>query len=249
MSSTFSALEMPKSRSFGTGRIPCAHSEDVLRLQVAVHHALLVRRGERREHLEHDVHEVGRREAPLPHEALGQGLAVQALHDEVRAPVVQPAHVVDRADVRVAERARDPRLVPQPRARLLVLGELRVQDLHRDPLPHREVLGLVHDAHPALAEGAPRHAVPIVGGTTFRRASPGASRARLRPSRAPAGDQGEAGREQGGDGGGEGATGRGTRGTPFAGVCFGILGLSGMTGSTGGDGGDGAPARGVGGRT
>ena len=78
-------------------------------------------------------------------------LAVEQLHrDEVLA--VRFFDRVDRADVRMIERARRPRLALEPLERRPVARQLRRQELQRDASSELRVLGLIDDAHPAAAE-------------------------------------------------------------------------------------------------
>ena len=121
---------------------------------------LLVRHRQRREDLDHHVDELVHRELRLAQEALGQRLAEELLHHQVGAPVVELTHVVDLADVRVPERARDPRLVLEARHRVALLRALRVQHLDRDQPTDGQVLGLVDLPHPAFADER-LHAVAI----------------------------------------------------------------------------------------
>ncbi len=134
--------------------------EDVLRLDVAVDDPLLVRRDEPRKDLGDDFDHVVERKAPFALDSIRHRLADEALHDEVRAPVVEGPEVVDLADVGVADRAG--------RARFLVealhgdlLSRLRgVEHLHRDAAPERHVLRLVDGAHPPLAEDRANQVLP-----------------------------------------------------------------------------------------
>jgi hypothetical protein len=64
------------------------------------------------------------------------------------------ASVVDRDHVRRVHLRERPCLPKEPRARRLVLDERRRQELDRDVPVEREVGGLEHLAHPAVAERA-----------------------------------------------------------------------------------------------
>jgi len=112
----------------------------------------LVRGHEPGQHLRHDVDHVLERQAPLAGDAVGERFAEQALHHEVRAAVVERAQVVDLADVRVADGARRARFLMKALHRRPLSRLRRVQHLHGDAAPQRDVLRLEHGAHPPLAE-------------------------------------------------------------------------------------------------
>ena len=81
-----------------------------------------------------------------------EALALKILHDEVDRSVGHDAEVRDVDDVRVVDRGRRARLAEEAVDRLLIPGELRVQDLHRDGLLDVDVLAAVDGAHPTAAE-------------------------------------------------------------------------------------------------
>ena len=72
---------------------------------------------------------------------LAQGDALHELHHDVRDAVVL-AGVVGGDDVRVGDRGRGHRLAPEPGPQRLVLGEHRVERLHRDRPREQRVLAL-----------------------------------------------------------------------------------------------------------
>ena len=65
--------------------------------------------------------------------------APNALHGEVLVAVGSYAEIVDRHDRGVLELALDLRLEEESRAELLVPGDLRANDLHRDRAPDARV--------------------------------------------------------------------------------------------------------------
>ena len=138
----------PEVRHHGVSRL----EQDVLRLDVAMDHAPLVRVVERVSHLARDSQRVLERQLPVVPQQIAQRLA---LH--VRRDVIQQARcgsgVVDGEDVGVIERGRDLDLTPealgaQPR------GELRSHHLDGHLAPVLQVLGEMHRGHPPLAERA-----------------------------------------------------------------------------------------------
>ena len=90
---------------------------------------------------------LGRREEPVGIEHRAQASAAEVLEDEVRAVLGEVGlltPVVDRHDVRMAERRGRPRLGPEPLQEGGVARERRVQQLHRDLPAKLHVVGEVH---------------------------------------------------------------------------------------------------------
>jgi tRNA A-37 threonylcarbamoyl transferase component Bud32 len=137
-----------------------AEDEDVLRLQVAVHDAALVRRPEGPADLQEDGDRPGQRHRPVPVEDARQALPVERLHDEVGLPLRGVPEVEDLDDVLLPDLAGGPRLVLEAVHQLGVVGVLGPEHLHGHPLAQRDVLGEVDAPHAPLAQ--PRqHAVPV----------------------------------------------------------------------------------------
>ena len=134
--------------------------EDVFGLDVPMHDPLLVRSHEARQHLGEHVDRLEKRKASRLADAIGEGLAMEPFHDEVRAAVLEPAHVVDLADVRVSDSTRRTRLLLEALYGVLLFRLQGVQHLHGDGALEAEVLRFVHDAHAAGAEDRD-HAVAI----------------------------------------------------------------------------------------
>jgi hypothetical protein len=88
----------------GDHRAP-ARQQDVVRLDVAVHDAALVRVGERARHLAQEAHGLAEREFPLAHQSCAERLAAHEGHREIR----QSFRVTggeERHDVRMLEPCR-----------------------------------------------------------------------------------------------------------------------------------------------
>jgi hypothetical protein len=138
-----------------------------------VHHAPGVRGGQRGGDLGHDDDRFAPGQRPLPAEPGGDRLAVVELHHHVRhcAVLVQGrvAEVEDAGDVRVAQPGGGQRLLPQPVAEAVVVGELRGQHLDRDGPVQHLVVGAPDDGHAAGAEPF-EQAVPVADETAL---SPG----------------------------------------------------------------------------
>ena len=83
-----------------------AGQQDVLGLEVAVQHALLVRRLDRRADRRQDPHRPRRLEPSFAVQHAAQILAAHQLHHQVRAAAGQRAEVEDRHDARDAGAAR-----------------------------------------------------------------------------------------------------------------------------------------------
>ena len=109
------------------------HDQQVARLDVAVHDAGPVRGVQGAGGLGDDVeHDVGV-EPAVPLDDLGQRLAVDQLHDQVRAAERAVLAVVeDPGDPGVGERGREARLGAEPGTELLVVGVHGRQHLDRD---------------------------------------------------------------------------------------------------------------------
>ena len=91
-------------------------------------------------------------------------LALDELHG-VEDDVAVLAHLEDWHDIGVVQPRRGPRLAAEPLQRLAVLRHDAGQDLQRDPTAERDLLGLVHHAHPAAAHLADH---PVIAHLTHR---------------------------------------------------------------------------------
>ena len=122
-------------------------------LQIAMEHALVVRRGQPRAQLARHVDRgVMRQPADSPQQRR-QVLAVDVLHRQEGMPV-DLADVVDAADVRVRHFARHPHLGAEPLDPLGPFGDLVRQELERDLLLEHEIVGAIDLAHAAAPEQA-----------------------------------------------------------------------------------------------
>ena len=130
---------------------PVVADHDVLGLDVAMDDAELVRVLERARHLAGDhLRDLGERQRRVGEEVLERA-AVDELGDDVALGRVGPRVIENLEDVLVAQLGDGVRLALQPRARLCLAGEVRVQHLDRDLAIERRVGRFVDHRHAALA--------------------------------------------------------------------------------------------------
>jgi len=127
--------------------------EDVVGLEVAMHDADRVRRGERREHLAHDLDQAAERHRARLRDR-GERLALDVLHHDERPAVGQLRHVDDADDALVADQIDRAPLGEEPLEQLGVPRALIRQDLDRHAAADRRLHREVDAAHAALAEQA-----------------------------------------------------------------------------------------------
>ena len=126
--------------------------QDVGRLDVAVHEPALVRRVERRcDRTHHSLNPVEVQLAPV--DDVAQVGARHEAHRQVE-DALELAAAVDRDDVGMLERRREPSLGLETGHRVRVLGVLGRDDLQRHGALEVDVGGLVDNPHPAAVEDA-----------------------------------------------------------------------------------------------
>ena len=126
--------------------------EDVAGLEITMDDPFLVRSRERPAHADEDGDRKPRRDDVLARELVGEGAAVQTLHDDVHRSVGHLIEVVHATDVDVIDVDLDVRLATEARDLAAVASGGAAQDLHRDLVPERRVLGRVDDADAAGAD-------------------------------------------------------------------------------------------------
>jgi len=104
--------------------------------------------------LDDDVHRARHRQRTVAPKQAGQVLARQVVHHQVGHPVGGGAEVDHPDDVLVLHDPGRPRLAAKALQGLGLAGQFGVQELDGEAAPDQRVLGLVHRAHPALAERA-----------------------------------------------------------------------------------------------
>jgi hypothetical protein len=124
--------------------------EDVLRLDVAVDHALAVRVVERGRDLPGEPERFLHRKLPVAHEPGAERLAGHERHDVIEETIGLP-RVDQPEDVRVLQIGGDLDLGEEPPAAEQG-GELGVEHLDGDLAAVPQVLGEVDDGHAALAD-------------------------------------------------------------------------------------------------
>ncbi len=125
--------------------------EHVARLDVAVHQAPGVCRVEGRGELADQVDRALRREPPLTTQQRSQVRALHVAHGNEQLAVGFTG-LVDRHDVGVVDRRRQPRLGVKPRPERLVGSEGRGYQLQRDATPETQVHRTEDDAHAAATQ-------------------------------------------------------------------------------------------------
>ncbi|MEZ4392180.1 MAG: hypothetical protein R3A48_13880 [Polyangiales bacterium] len=125
--------------------------QDVVALQVAVHHAEVVRATERRRHLLEHVDRPREGERPLG-DLRRERRADEVLHHEVELALLGLADVVNVDDVRVVDAVRGAGLAEHPRAQVGLAAEVGANELERDDAVNQHVSGAVDHAHAALAQ-------------------------------------------------------------------------------------------------
>ena len=141
--------------------------QHVLGLEVAVHDAGLVRRGETRQHGVHDVDRLLGREPLVVLQQLAQRDARQVLHDQV-GHVGVLALVEHVHDVGVCEPGGRTGLLHESRLEGVVIGEVAVHDLDRDAALEAQVGGEVDRRHAASGD-ARAHLIAAVDETADHR--------------------------------------------------------------------------------
>jgi hypothetical protein len=126
-----------------------AGDEQVFRLQVAMHNALLVRRCQSSRHLHSVVNRLAAGERATP-EPLTQGLPFQQLGDHVGRALFVP-DVEDRKNIGMIEGRRRPCFLGKALHPVMVRGERRRQDFDRHNPIQPGILCAIHLAHPPRA--------------------------------------------------------------------------------------------------
>ena len=113
--------------------------------------ALVVRGGQAGAEAAADFCRLVRSDSPDPSEQCREILTADELHRQ-EGLSVGLADVVDPAYVRMRDLARGADLAPKACQPLGIAHERRRQELQRDDLAKRQILGAIHFAHPAFAD-------------------------------------------------------------------------------------------------
>ncbi len=142
------AVDPRQSEVEHLGVVLCVE-HDVLGLEVAMHDADRVRRGDRPRDLCRNAPRPGRRQRARP-QPLAQAASRQELHDDVGRIV--GADVMHDDDVGMAEGRHRPRLASEAAQSFTVGGDLDGQDFDGDLAPEPRIARPINLPHPAGAE-------------------------------------------------------------------------------------------------
>ena len=134
--------------------------EDVVRLEIAMHDAVVVRVAERTEDRQHDLHGFCRAQASALAHEVAERHALEPLHDDVRVAELGLTEVKHAHDVGMVQPGLDTRFDQKAVDRVGVL-DARMDQLQRDRCVERDVLREPHRAHAAFAN--PRIEPILVG--------------------------------------------------------------------------------------
>jgi hypothetical protein len=140
---------------------PLVGDEDVLRLDVAMDDAFAVRGRQYREHLIGDAERLVQRQLADASDDLLDRLALEELHDQVRARVLRVALPEHRDRALVIDRVGDMGLAQEALGYALSPRKLRVQNLERGGLIGQPVDALVDGRHAAHSQES--HDLPVIG--------------------------------------------------------------------------------------
>jgi hypothetical protein len=135
--------------------VAALRQRDVARFEIAVHDALLVRRGESVRDLPRDVEHLREREARvrIPRDQLCEGRPFHELHDQ-RRNAVGFFETIDLGDVGMVQRRQHPRFPFEAREPFRLVGEGCRQDLDRHVTVEPAIARPVDLPHAAHAEQA-----------------------------------------------------------------------------------------------
>ncbi len=137
------------------------HQEQVVRLEIAVDDAAIVRRRQDVADAGGDRHCTRRRQRPLLGHDRPERAPLHELHDQIGAAVGERAEVEDLDDPRMADRGGRPRLSLEASHQLGILRVALAQDLDGDGTVERPLAAAVDVAHGARAQGR-THLVAVV---------------------------------------------------------------------------------------
>ena len=170
------SFEMPKSSTLTSSSVwpSTVGQEDVRRLEIAVHDAVRVRERQRGRHRVDDAGDRRPAAAGRRCSRASRSRPCEVLHDEVGTRVGRDVEVEDLDDVGMAKLRHDLGFAAEARERVLVLRQLREQQLHRELPGQAGVLGQIDLAHRAAADaaaddiGVAQDDIRVPGGNRFK---------------------------------------------------------------------------------
>jgi hypothetical protein len=131
-------------------REPILGDQDVGRLHITMHQPDLMRCLQRRRHLLDNRHRPLRRQRTLIQHRL-QITTLDQPHVHEQTPVDLPK-TMNRHHMRLIERSRRPRLQPKPPLKILIISELRQQQLQRHHTTRQRIISPPHLPHATPAQ-------------------------------------------------------------------------------------------------
>src|SRR5262249_41901755 len=128
------------------------NEDDVIRLEIAVDDALLVRGRERTRDAACDLRGLVRRQSAARRDAIRERFAFEELHDKEGAAIYGMPEVEDFDDAGMLDRTRGFRFIDKPLHELGAGHQIAAQQLYRGAATEHVVGRAIHGTHAAAAE-------------------------------------------------------------------------------------------------
>ena len=133
---------------------------NVLGLDVAVHHALGMGKGQGLSHFADDLLRIGKGQRALAVQQSGEVIALHILKRQVKVTILVHTRVQQLRRTGVAHLQRQRGFALKTLAQLRVVRQMGWQKLERNLLAHPQLLGQVHRPHAATADLAQQLVTP-----------------------------------------------------------------------------------------